>query len=99
MRRAVAVVFIALALCSSLPAARAGLLPDTPPIGTPVGTVDLAGPGLASANVEYIGTIPLDNPGVSGRVVDVGDQRRLYVSGIPGLSIYDITEPESPMLL
>ena len=43
--------------------------------------------------------IPLDNPGVGARVVDVGDQRRLYVSGIPGLSIYDVTNPELPLLL
>jgi hypothetical protein len=79
--------------------ARAGIVPDPPPVGTPIGTVDLAGPGFASANVEYIASIPLDNPGVSGRVVEVAGQRRLYVSGIPGLSIYDVTDPELPLLL
>ena len=82
-----------------LPVASAGVLPDPPPAGTPVGTVDLAGPGLASSNVEYIASIPLDSPGVGARVVNVGDQRRLYVTGVPGLSIYDVTHPELPLLL
>jgi hypothetical protein len=49
--------------------------------------------------VEYIASIPLDSPGVGARVVDVGDRRRLYVTGIPGLSIYDVTNPELPLLL
>jgi hypothetical protein len=99
IRRALCLGLVAVVWALSLPTARAGLVPDLPPIGTPVGTVDLAGPGFASTNVDYIATIPLDAPGVSARVVDVGDQRRLYVSSIPGLSIYDITDPELPLLL
>lgn len=58
--------------------------------------VDLA---LTSDNLTYLGTIPLDAPGVGARVVTVGKQRRLYVTGIPGVSIYDVTLAEAPTLL
>ena len=99
MRRTLCVGVLAVLCALSLPAARAELLPDPPPVGTPVGTVDLAGPGFASSNVQYVASIPIDNPGVGARVVDVGDQRRLYVTGIPGLSIYDVSDPALPLLL
>ena len=69
--------------------------------GTPVDLVQM-GPGvggLMSDNVSYLGTIPLDSPGVGGRVVKVGKQVRFYVTGLKGLSIYDITNPELPLLL
>ena len=55
--------------------------------------------GFMSENVSYIGTIPLDSPGVGGRVLKVGKQVRFYVTGLKGLSIYDITNPELPVLL
>jgi hypothetical protein len=97
LRRAAWVVVAAVAL--TMPVARAGVLPDPPPVGTPAGIIDLAGPGLASGNVEYVATIPLDMPGIAGRVVDVDGQRRFYVSGIPGISIYDVDRPELPLLL
>lgn len=58
--------------------------------------VDLA---LTSENLTYLGTIPLDAPGVGARVVKVGKQRRLYVTGVPGVSIYDVTAAEAPTLL
>ncbi|MGH9273947.1 MAG: hypothetical protein ACRDZU_04800 [Acidimicrobiales bacterium] len=58
--------------------------------------VDLA---LTSDNLTYLGTIPLDSPGVGARVVKVGRQRRLYVTGVPGVSIYDVTTAEAPTLL
>src|SRR4051812_6774858 len=99
MRRALCVAGVAVACALGLPVAHAAVLPDAPPLATPAGTIDLAGPGIASANVTYVGTIPIDDPGVGARVVDVGDQRRLYVTGIPGLSIYDVTQPETPKLL
>jgi hypothetical protein len=99
VRRSLCACFVAATCALGLPVAHARLLPDAPPVGTPVATADLAGPGFASANVEYIASIPLDAPGVSARVVDVGEQRRLYVSGVPGLSIYDISDPALPLLL
>jgi hypothetical protein len=38
--------------------------------------------GFMSPNVEYVGkTIPLDSPGVAGKVVEVGDQTRGGLAG------------------
>jgi hypothetical protein len=50
-----------------------------------------------SDNVSYVGTIPVDSPGVGARVVQVGAQRRLYVTGVRGLTIYDVTDPSLPL--
>ena len=55
--------------------------------------------GMTSDNLTYLGTIPLDSPGVGARFVRVGRQKRLYVTGIPGVSIYDVSAPEAPTLL
>jgi hypothetical protein len=54
---------------------------------------------LTSANVRHVGTIPLEGVGVSLRVVTVEGQRRAFVSGAAGLSIYDATNPQAPLLL
>lgn len=102
MRRLVACVFTCLLaaalLATASPAAaislteRAGssLLVDRGP----------AGPGVfISENVEYLGTIPIDSPGVGGKVVKVGDQTRFFVTGVKGISIYDVTDPELPVPL
>ena len=51
---------------------------------------------IASANMEYVGTIPIESPGVSHAVRHVGDQRLLYVNGAKGLTIYDIEDPADP---
>ena len=51
---------------------------------------------VISDNVEYLGTIP-DTPGVGGRMVKVGDQLRFYVTGVKGLTIYDVTNPALPI--
>lgn len=69
--------------------------------GAPVPLVDLpVNPGFASPNVEYIGTIPLDAPGVGAHLrTDGAGRRLLYVSGVPGLSIYDVSSPAEPLLL
>lgn len=56
---------------------------------------------LSSANVTYHGTIPLDSPAVGGEVVvreDLGGKRFFYVTGLKGLTIYDITAPAAPVL-
>ena len=54
---------------------------------------------FASENIEYIGTIPIDASGVSAEVRDVEGRRQLYVSGMKGLSIYDLDDPTAPSLL
>ena len=49
--------------------------------------------GLSSDNVEYIGTIPLENGSwVTAKI----HEDYLYVSGNKSLTIFDITEPEAP---
>ena len=55
--------------------------------------------GFISPNLSYVATLPLDSPGVGARVVQIGKQRRLYVTGVRGLTIYDVTKPELPMVL
>lgn len=57
------------------------------------------GPGFRSPNVAWVANIPLDTPGIGGRVVQVGAQRRFYVTGAKGLTIYDVTSPALPMVL
>jgi len=54
---------------------------------------------ITSPNIEYVGTIPVESPGVSHAVREVDGQRRLFVSGIKGLSIYDADDPAAPSLL
>ena len=69
--------------------------------GVPVPLVNLpVSPGFASPNVDYVGTIPIDAPGVSAhfRRDDAG-RHLMYVSGVPGVSIYDVTDPAVPRVL
>jgi hypothetical protein len=58
-------------------------------------TAQMAG-GLSSENMEYVATIPIDSPGVSAKVRDVDGERLLFVSGVKGLTIYDIDDPARP---
>lgn len=51
---------------------------------------------ITSDNMEYVGTIPTEAPGVSHAVREVGDRRLLYVNGSKGLNIYDIEDPAEP---
>lgn len=63
--------------------------------------MDLGPAPVASENVTYHGTIPLDSPGVGGEVVvreDLGGRRFFYATGLKGLSIYDVTNPAVPVL-
>jgi hypothetical protein len=53
--------------------------------------------GFMSDNVTYVGTIPFDSPGVGGRMLKVGNQMRFYVTGLKGLTIYDVTNPALPV--
>ncbi len=62
---------------------------DTAPAGAP----------LTSDNVVYLGTILTEAPGVGGKVVEVDGQRRFYVTGVKGASVYDVTNPVTPLLM
>lgn len=57
------------------------------------------GPGaFISENVDYLGTLPIV-PGIGGRVLKVGAQQRLYMTGSQGLYILDVTNPAVPLPL
>lgn len=66
------------------------VLPTTAP-------ADVKPGGFMSSNVTWVANIPLDNPAVGARVVEVGGQIRLYVTGVHGLTIYDVTNPTVPV--
>jgi hypothetical protein len=79
------------------PASAIDLLRAAPPQA--VDLLDLSADVIMSDNVEYVGTIPIDSPGVGGQVVvrdDLDGARFFYATGAKGLSVYDITDPESP---
>lgn len=103
---------VALGAAASLTLGMAPLSVDPPALTVPLpaevpvgGLVDatgtLLGPGaFVSDNVEYLGTIPLDAPGVGGEVVDHEDGRTyFYATGLKGLSIYDVADPAAPVLV
>ncbi len=53
---------------------------------------------VKSDNVAWHGTIPLDAPGVGGKVVDHADGNRyFYANGGKGITVYDIADPLSPV--
>ena len=52
--------------------------------------------GFTSDNVSYVASIPT-GAGVSARLVNLKDQRRLYVSNAHSLTIYDVTDPSLPL--
>src|SRR5687767_567805 len=54
------------------------------------------GAGVASDNVRYVSTLPLEVGTVTG-ARRVGDF--LYVGGAKGFSIYDVSDPVSPELV
>jgi hypothetical protein len=55
--------------------------------------------GFMSPNLSYYATLAFDSPAVSARVVQVGAVRRLYVSTTKSMSVYNITNPEIPLLM
>lgn len=70
------------------------------PAGIPAPLIPLPFEGVMSDNVTYVGTIPIDAPGVGARLRPHEDGRDLlYVSGVPGLSIYDVTDGAHPLLV
>src|SRR5688500_9342205 len=50
--------------------------------------------GLSSGNVSYVATIPFESAATSARV----HGKYLYVSGAKSLTIYDISNPELPVV-
>jgi hypothetical protein len=60
---------------------------------------DIAPGGFMSSNVRWLANIPVDNPGVGGRVVTVKGHPHLYVTGMKGLSIYNLANPSLPVLM
>ena len=69
------------------------------PLAPRLASADVTPGGFASPNVTWLGNIPLDTLGIGGRIVDAGGQPRLYVTSLHGLSIYDISTPELPLLM
>ncbi len=66
--------------------------------GIEVVPLPLAPGAFVSDNVQYVGTLPI-SPGIGGRVLWVGDQQRLYMTGSQGLYVLDVTAPERPSVL
>ena len=76
------------------------LLPATATADQLVVKQDLGSGPISTDNVTYHGTIPIDSPGVGGEVVvrpDLGNKKFFYATGLKGLSIYDVTNPERPV--
>ena len=68
-------------------------------LAAPHSTADPGPGGFMSPNVTWVANIPLDAPAIGGRVLTVGGQRRFYVSGAKGLTIYDVSNPALPLPL
>lgn len=64
--------------------------------GAAVDLLDLSADVIQSDNVTYHGTIPIDAPGVGGVVVEREDGRFFAVTGLKGVTIYDISDPALP---
>lgn len=71
----------------------------TAPVASSPATGDPGPGGFMSPNVTWHATVPIDLPGIGAKVVTVGKQRRFYVTGLRGLSIYDVTIPTIPVPL
>jgi hypothetical protein len=92
MRR-VLIILATMALAGGL--LPAGALPgDLGPVDAATGLVDEIGPGyVATDNVEYLGTIPINADSAGARVLD----DHLYITDDRGLTIYDISTPTAPV--
>jgi hypothetical protein len=91
--------FLAVTSAALLAAAAAATAAPTAPVAVPLALVPSWGTAVVSQNVTHLGMLPLEGVGVSMRVVQVDGQRRAFVSGAAGLSIYDATDPRHPGLL
>ena len=86
MARRMLVTLSAVALCAGA-------------VGAPVTVADPGPGGFTSPNVTWVGNVALDVPAIGGRVLTVKGQRRFYISGTRGLSIYDVSNPALPVVL
>jgi hypothetical protein len=94
VRRLVLTVSAVALAATALPGlASSGPAPDAGLVQLPVG----AG-GFVSDNITYVGTLPI-TPGIGGRVLTVGEQQRLYMTGAQGLYVFDVTDPALPLPL
>ena len=69
------------------------------PVPVELVQIPLGPGGFQSANISYEGTLAFESPAVGARVVQLGAQKRLYVTTTKGLSVYDVTNPGLPLLL
>ncbi len=90
-----AVLLVALA-AGAFPAAAVDL--PAPSVGI-VTQVPLGAGSFTSPNIDYVGTIPIDAPGVGARLVPLRGSKRLYVTGVTGLTIYEVSDPANPRIL
>lgn len=97
MRRSLLAVTVLIALVAGI--APAGAKPLVKPKLAKTAQVNPGGAHFASDNLEYVSTLPIDAPGVGARLVQVGEQKRLYVTGVQSLTIYDVSNPASPTIL
>lgn len=91
-------------LAATLALTTAAFAPATPStgelvLGQPAPVVQLAAEVLTSPNVEYVGTIPVDSPGIGGAVREhaITKQKLFYITGAKGLTIYDVSDPAMPV--
>ena len=105
MRTLLAALVALLALAAGvLPATALPSLDATSDTATDVGALltDAApGPGgFSSDNMDYLGTLAADASGIGARVHVMPDgERRFYVSGAQGLTIYNVDNPAFPVVL
>lgn len=91
------------ALCLGFTPSLTVPLPGEVPVSPVVDlTGQLLGPAaFISDNVTYVGTLPIDSPGVGGalRTHGVTGEPLFYVTGLKGLSIYNVADPAAPILI
>lgn len=68
-------------------------------LSAPPTSADPGPGGFMSKNVTWVANVPLDAPAIGGRVLTVKGQRRFYVTGTKGMTIYDVTNPALPVPL
>jgi hypothetical protein len=77
--------------------ATAALVAPTFAGGAPVSALPVA-PGFTSPNVEWLGTIPQAGTIGAKFVTDkAGKAKWMYVTGVEGFTVYDVSNPELPV--